>query len=284
MKQILQLNKDKPLIMGILNMTDDSFSGDGLLLESLGYLLQRVENFINEGADILDIGGESTRPGARQISVDEEYARTITPITMIHQKFPNAMISIDTMKAEIAEAAMKAGASIINDVSAGEYDKNMANVASETGAMIVLMHNSARSDAVEKMQELGSSYQAIQQDDIMAVINKKLSKNIQSMLDAGVKREQLILDPGIGFGKTLQDNLAIINQLDKLKQFNLPILLGASRKSFIGKLLDVTADERLIGSLIAAMMGQMRGADIIRVHDVKETVQAQHMLQALMVA
>ncbi len=269
------------LLMGILNITDDSFSNDGLAKASNSKILQRVEDFLQAGADILDIGGESTRPGATIISAEQEYHRVIPVIKVIHHHFPKAILSVDTMKAMVAEAAVQAGASIVNDVTAGAHDPDMAKIVADKKCMMVLMHHSARIEAVEKDEKIGASYQAIAQDDIIATVIQQLQVRIDAVCRAGVEREQLILDPGIGFGKTINDNLRIINQLDRLQTFKLPILLGASRKSFIGKTLGNVIDDRLIGSVVAAMVGQMRGADIIRVHDVAQTKQALAMLRAI---
>ncbi|MCH9853818.1 MAG: dihydropteroate synthase [Alphaproteobacteria bacterium] len=273
---------NESFIMGILNITDDSFSNDGLAQAASSKILQRAEDFLQAGADILDIGGESTRPGALIISAEQEYQRVIPVIDAIHHHFPEAILSVDTMKARVAEAALQAGASIVNDVTAGAHDPDMAKiVADNKEAVLVLMHHSARYDAVEKDAIVGASYQAVPQDDIIACVIQQLQTRIDAVCKAGVRREQLILDPGVGFGKTLNDNLRIINQLDRLKEFSLPILLGASRKSFIGKTLDNVVDDRLIGSVVVALVGQMRGADIIRVHDVAQTKQALTMLTAI---
>ncbi|MCH9845395.1 MAG: dihydropteroate synthase [Alphaproteobacteria bacterium] len=269
------------LLMGILNITDDSFSNDGLAKASNSKILQRVEDFLQAGAGILDIGGESTRPGASMISAEQEYQRVIPIIKAIHHHFPKAILSVDTMKAMVAEAAVQAGAHIVNDVTAGAHDPDMAKIVADKKSMMVLMHHSARIEAVEKDAKLGNSYQAIAQNDIMATVIQQLQVRIDAVCRAGVRREQLILDPGIGFGKTINDNLRIINQLDRLQTFGLPILLGASRKSFIGKTLGNVIDDRLMGSVVAAMVGQMRGADIIRVHDVAQTRQALTMLNAI---
>ena len=271
----------KTLLMGILNMTDDSFSNDGLAKQSHDKILQKVEGFLQSGADILDIGGESTRPNATIISAEQEYQRVIPFIKLIHQNFPDAILSVDTMKARVAEAAVQAGATIVNDVTAGAHDPNMAKIVADKNCMMVLMHHNARIDEVEKDEKLGDSYRANAQNDIMASVIQQLQIRIDAVCGAGVRREQLILDPGIGFGKTVSDNLRIINQLDRLQIFGLPILLGASRKSFIGKTLGSTIDDRLIGSVVTALVGKMRGADIIRVHDVNETKQALTILNAL---
>ncbi len=272
---------EKPLIMGIINSTADSFSGDGLLPNQTDGLVEnvlaQVQNFIDNGVDILDIGGESTRPDAQPVTFEEEYQRVIPAIEAIHQKFPDVTLSIDTMKAKIAEAAIQAGASIINDVTAGTHDENMSQIASKYQVKIVLMHNSAKMGAFDKSAKIGTSYQAERQADIMAVIIDHLQIRIDAMCRAGVHYDNIILDPGIGFGKTVTDNLRIINQLERLQQFKLPILLGASRKSFIGQTLDVPIDERMIGSVISAVMGAMHGANIIRVHDVRQTNLALNM-------
>ncbi len=278
----------KTKIMGIINVTPDSFSGDGQMLSGQDdfpvNVVKQATEFLRNGADLLDIGGESTRPGSKAITFQEEYQRVIPCVQAIKDKFPDAVISVDTTKAKIAAEALKRGANMINDVSDGSNDAEMAQVVAEAKAWIVLMHNRANIAKVEVNTLLGNAYQATDRDDIVTQITHDLQARITTMELAGVARSKMILDPGIGFGKTVRDNLRLINQLEQLQIFAMPILLGASRKSFIGKVLNETTQERLIGSIIAAMVGKMRGASILRVHDVAQTHRAVAMLDAILCA
>ena len=285
--------QDKISIMGIINVTPDSFSGDGVMeadaiigaqTQFAQASLKQAADFLSQGAAILDIGGESTRPGSTPIDEVEERRRVMPILKTIKTHFPHAVISIDTMKAAIADEAVALGASIINDVSAGLHDADMLKVAAKTKAKIILMHNSIALDKIESDTKIGKTYHAHDSHDIIGKVMHDLSLRIDDAMQAGIMRENIILDPGIGFGKSLQDTLKLINHLDRFKEFALPILLGASRKSFIGKLLDAGTDDRMIGSIIVAMMGIMRGANILRVHDVHETAMAVKILQAILSA
>ena len=285
--------QDKSYIMGIMNVTPDSFSGDGVMgfeatasaqTQFEAASLKQAADFLSQGADILDIGGESTRPGSTPIDEAEERRRVMPILKTIKSHFPDAVISIDTMKAAIADEAVALGASIINDVSAGLHDGEMLAVAAKTKVKIILMHNSIALDKIESDAKIGKTYHADDNHDIIGKVAHDLGLRIFDAMQAGIMRENIILDPGIGFGKSLQDTLKLINHLDRFKEFALPILLGASRKSFIGKLLDAGTDDRMIGSIIVAMMGMMRGANILRVHDVHETAMAVKILQAILSA
>jgi len=254
--------------MGILNVTPDSFS-DGGQFDTIELATQQALRLIDDGADILDIGGESTRPGAQEVALDEEIRRTVPVIKAIRAATRDhdndAVISIDTRKPEVAEAAILAGADIWNDVSALGFDPRSPEVAAELGCPVILMHAQG---APETMQD-DPSY-----DDAIADILDWLKRRVDDVCIAGVERSAITLDPGIGFGKRHADNLAILRHLDQFKALGFPILIGASRKSFIGRIDGSNADDRLGGSIAAALWSVQAGADILRVHDVSETVQA----------
>ncbi|MGL4850529.1 MAG: dihydropteroate synthase [Clostridium sp.] len=243
---------ERTYIMGILNVTPDSFS-DGGKFNSLEKAKARVEEMIKEGADIIDVGGESTRPGYTEVSVKDEIDRVVPIIKMIKENF-DVEVSIDTYKSEVAIEAIKAGASIINDIWGFKKDKNMAKVCADSNVVCVLMHN--RED--------------IPYNDLMRDIKEDLIESINLALDAGVKRENIILDPGIGFAKTLDQNLETMNNVDKIKELGFPVLLGTSRKSMIGLTLDLPKDERLEGTLATTVLGIIKGCEFVRVHDIKE--------------
>ena len=244
--------KERTYVMGILNITPDSFS-DGGKFNELGKALKRVQEMIEEGADIIDIGGESTRPGFEVVEAEEEINRVVPVIKAIKEKF-DIPISIDTYKSETAKAAIEAGADIINDIWGFKKDKNMAKLCAEKNVPCILMHN--RDDA--------------EYTDIMKDIKEDLIESINIALDAGVERENIILDPGIGFAKSLEENLKVMNNIEKIKELGFPILLGTSRKSMIGLTLNLPKDERLEGTLATTVLGITKGCEFIRVHDIKE--------------
>ena len=244
--------KERTYVMGILNITPDSFS-DGGKFNELGKALKRVQEMIEEGADIIDIGGESTRPGFEVVEAEEEINRVVPVIKSIKEKF-DIPISIDTYKSETAKAAIEAGADIINDIWGFKKDKGMAKLCAEKNVPCILMHNR---DNVEYT-------------DIMKDIKEDLIESINIALDAGVKRENIILDPGIGFAKSLEEILKVMNNIEKIKELGFPILLGTSRKSMIGLTLNLPKDERLEGTLATTVLGITKGCEFIRVHDIKE--------------
>ncbi len=259
--------------MAILNITPDSFS-DGGKFASLDAALKQAEKLINEGADILDIGGESTRPGSAGVSADEEISRVIPVIEAIAKRF-DIPISIDTTKSQVAQAAVEAGVEIINDISGLRFDPSIAALAAEHKAGLVLMHSRG---------EFATMHSQSPVDDIIAEVTADLRRSTSLALKNGVSRDCIALDIGIGFGKTLDQNLELLAKLDKLvlefEQF--PILVGTSRKSFIGKLLDgAPPDQRLSGSLASIAIAVWNGATIVRVHDVKETVDALTIISAI---
>jgi dihydropteroate synthase len=272
----------RPLIMGIVNVTPDSFSGDGLLASGdfVKAALDQALQMIEDGADILDIGGESTRPGHDPVPADEE-KRRVLPVIEAIRGATDMPISIDTGKTEVASAALDSGASILNDVSGLNADPSMYELAAKTGAYLVLMHNSSRNDAVEVRGIVGASYASPTTNDIVTDVAKDFEEMIHRASSHGIAKDRLILDPGLGFGKTVEQNLKLVSQLDRFKSFGLPLFLGPSRKSFIGAVLNAPPDERLAGTLAIATVGLLRGADILRVHDVKPMADAAKILCAL---
>jgi len=262
----------RPKVMGILNVTPDSFSDGGRHASAEAGLAQAMK-LIGDGADILDIGGESTRPGAEPVSADEEIARTIPVIAAVHARW-HGPISIDTMKPEVARAAMAAGATIWNDVTALTWSAESPAVAAELGCEVVLMHmlGEPRSMQVEPRY-----------DDVIEDVARYLTARAEAAMAAGVLRANITLDPGIGFGKTIEHNLALIAGLGQLVQTGYPVLMGASRKRMIRNVdpTAVDAGDRLGGSLAIALDATRRGAAIVRVHDVRETVQALAMQGAI---
>lgn len=284
MEKIRDLSS-KTLIMGILNITPDSFSGDGMLKESdvLAAALNRAEGMLNDGADILDVGGESTRPGAETVSLQQELDRVVPVIEALHQHF-DVPISVDTYKADVAEAALKAGAAWLNDVWGLRADPRMAEVAAKSGAPIVLMHNRSKPSQAELQKHLGGRYIGVPYENLLEDVKNELLESVALAHAAGVKDDQIILDPGIGFGKTVEQNLELINRLNEIKALGYPLLLGVSRKSFIGYTLNLPAEERLEGTAAACAIGILRGANILRVHDVKFIARVAHMTDAIIKA
>lgn len=255
-------NSSCPVIMGILNVTPDSFSDGGEFLTTNAAVLRALK-MAEEGADIIDIGGESTRPGSEPVSADEELARILPVIRAIRQK-SNIQISIDTTKASVAEEAIRAGANIINDVSAGLSDKRMFGVAAKCDVPIILMHMRGS----PKTMQAGE----IHYHDVVGEVAEYLKDRASSALLEGVASPNIMIDPGIGFGKTVENNMTILKELPRLKKLNYPVVIGVSRKSFLGKVLGIADPKnRLEGSLAAAAIAVKNGADIVRVHDVAAT-------------
>ena len=258
---------ERTLIMGILNVTPDSFYDGGRYCQ-LDAAVSRAREMVQEGADIIDLGGFSTRPGASPVSPEEEISRVDPVLRRLKQELPQTPVSVDTFVAETARAVLNAGADIINDPGGLKADPQMAAVAAEYGCPVVIMHN-----------RLGGGYR-----DLMAEVIADLDDAINLAVVQGIPREQIIVDPGIGFGKTGEENLALIKNLGELKSLGKPILLGVSNKSFIGRVTGDPASERLIGSLAAAVTGVMNGAGIVRVHNVRETRKALMVVDAIMEA
>ena len=259
-----ELNPDgRVLIMGILNVTPDSFSDGGRFL-SPDAAVKRALIMEKEGADIIDVGGESSRPGAEPVPVEEELRRVIPVLERLRGKL-RIPISIDTTKAEVAEAALRAGASIVNDISALRFDPAMASVVAEFGAGLVLMHMLGTPKTMQ---------QAPHYEDVVREVRDFLAERALYAQSQGIPREAIAVDPGIGFGKTVEHNLELLRRLPELVELGFPVLVGPSRKSFIGAILGLGVEERLEGTLAACAVAVVRGADILRVHDVREVRRA----------
>nr|WP_243117012.1 dihydropteroate synthase [Natranaerovirga hydrolytica] len=250
--------------MGILNVTPDSFS-DGGQYDEVNKALDHAHIMIKEGADILDIGGESTRPGAEEVDAKTELKRVLPVVEKLVQEV-SVPISVDTYKAEVAKAVLEAGAHIINDVWGLQREPEIAKVVAQYKVPVVIMHN-----------QKGTHYEK----DIIESIKEFLSKSINIALEAGVKKENIILDPGVGFGKNFEQNKEVMSRLGELNTLGYPILLGTSRKSMIGKILDVEANERVEGTVATTVMGIVQGVDIVRVHDIKENLRAAKVTDAI---
>ncbi|MGN0170716.1 MAG: dihydropteroate synthase [Lachnospiraceae bacterium] len=254
---------DRMEVMGILNVTPDSFS-DGGKFDTLEAAVAQADRMIEEGAAIIDVGGESTRPGFTYVTAEEEMNRVLPVIRAIREKH-DILISIDTYKAETAEAAIKAGADIINDVWGFKKDPEIAKVAAKYDVACVLMHNR----------------EVAEYNDFMEDVLKDLQESIDIALAAGVKKERIIVDPGVGFAKTYEQNLEVTRQVGRLKELGYPVLLATSRKSMIGLTLDEDKDHRLEGTIATTCVGVMAGCEFVRVHDVKENLRAIRMMEAI---
>ncbi|HSR87421.1 MAG TPA: dihydropteroate synthase [Pontiella sp.] len=252
---------ERTLVMGILNVTPDSFSDGGHFIDPAAALDHALE-MIAQGADIIDVGGESTRPGAQPVSTADEIRRTVPIIAKIREQ-SDVPLSIDTMKAEVAAEAVAAGAVIINDVSAFEADARMAEVAAETRAGVVLMHMKGTPGTMQSNPDYGN---------VTEEVRDYLNSRIAAAIQHGIARDRIVIDPGIGFGKTLKHNLALLRELPALAECDCPLLVGASRKNFIGQLTGREAPiDRRAGSLGAAAWAVANGSHILRVHDVLDT-------------
>lgn len=256
--------KQKTYIMGILNVTPDSFS-DGGRFNTLDAALYHTEEMLREGADIIDIGGESTRPGHTVITQEEEISRVTPVIEAVKSRF-DVPVSIDTYKGKVTEAALQAGADLVNDIWGFKHDRKVAELTAKYGAACCLMHN--RHEPV---------YQNFLEDMV-----KDMEECVRIAREAGVADDKIILDPGVGFGKTYEMNLEAIHHVDVLHRLGFPILLGTSRKSVIGLTLDLPADQRVEGTLVTTVMGVMKGCAFVRVHDIKENKRAIRMTEAIL--
>jgi len=287
---------ERTYVMGILNITPDSFSGDGLLpsplppprstpvgLPSLGEGLgaELARAFLAAGADILDVGGESTRPGSQPVDAAEELSRVLPVIRLIAAGFPDALISIDTYKAKVAKEALQVGARLVNDVWGLRADPELAKVAARYDAPVILMHNRSQPANVEVRERLGNAYIGPEYKNLIEDVKHELMVSVNIARAAGIPDDHIILDPGIGFGKKVEQNLELINRLDEIRSLGFPVLLGASRKSFIGYTLDLPPDQRVEGTAAAVAVGIARGADIVRVHDVEAIVRVARMTDAI---
>ena len=268
-----RLSLDRALIMGVLNVTPDSFSDGGLYLRTED-AVRRAEEMAQEGADIIDIGGESSRPGAEPVPLEEELRRVIPVVREVARRLP-VPISVDTYKAEVARRALEEGASIVNDISALRFDPDMADVVAEREAPVVLMHMKGTPRDMQR-----NPYY----EDVLGEVEGFLRERKEAAVGMGIPEENIILDPGIGFGKRVQDNLQLLKNLDRLVALGSPVLVGTSRKSFIGAVLDLPVEERLEGTLATLVLAVAKGAKILRVHDVKPAVRAVRMAEAILTA
>lgn len=269
-------------VMGILNVTPDSFSGDGLIQgeDVVEVALVQAQRFIEAGADILDVGGESTRPSAESVSGAEELERVIPVVERLAATF-DAVISIDTYKAKVAEAALGAGAHLVNDVWGFHADPDLAAVVAEHNVPVILMHNRSTPNNAEVRAQLGGRYVGVEYEDLLEDVKRELMESVALAKKTGVPNAHILLDPGIGFGKTVQQNLTLLNRMDEIRELGYPILWGPSRKSFIGYTLDLPPSERVEGTAATVAVGVVRGGDIVRVHDVKEMARVARMTDAL---
>jgi dihydropteroate synthase len=272
---------ERTFVMGIVNVTPDSFSGDGLLAgappdpgsaarsadisDLIGAAVAQARSMVAEGADLLDVGGESTRPGHVEVATNEEIRRVVPVIEAIREALPDTPLSVDTTKPVVAEAALAAGADLVNHVWGVAEDDGIARVAASHGAPLVLMHNRAEP----------------RYDDLVAEVIADLAAAIERAVRAGVRREQIIVDPGFGFGKTPEHNVAILASIGRLRVLGRPILLGTSRKSTLGRILDLPADQRLEATLATTALGIAAGVDMIRVHDVLANVRVARTADAI---
>jgi dihydropteroate synthase len=259
---------ERTFVMGILNVTPDSFSGDGLLTaggDPVAAAVERGRAMVAEGADILDVGGESTRPGHEAVEPDEEARRIAPVIRALHEALPLVPLSIDTTKPTVAAAAIEAGATLINDVWGGGDDPDLVRLAASTGVPIVLMHNRREPRYA----------------DLIGEVIADLERAVERALAAGVRRENIIVDPGFGFGKTPDHNLVLLRELDRLRVLGRPILLGTSRKSTLGLVLDLPPDARVEATIATTAVAIAAGVDVVRVHDVQANVRAARMTDAI---
>jgi dihydropteroate synthase len=268
-------------VMGILNITPDSFSGDGLLAsgtdsptpvhsetaDPMEAILEQAQRFVAAGVDFLDVGGESTRPGAQSLSAQEEMDRVLPVIRRLVAEV-DVPISIDTYKAEVAEAALQAGAHLVNDVWGFKVDPRLADVAAAHRVPAILMHNRSSWANADIQARLGGRYIGVPYENLMDDIRRELMESVAIARAAGIPDEHIIIDPGIGFGKTVEQNLELVDRLAEIRALGFPVLLGPSRKSFIGYTLNLPPDQRREGTAAAVAIGIARGADIVRVHDV----------------
>jgi len=270
-------------VMGILNITPDSFSGDGIIAkgDAVKGAVEQARSFLASGTDILDVGGESTRPGSEPVNAEAEMTRVIPVIEALAAEFPDALISIDTYKTTVAEAALKAGAHIVNDVWALRADPALAGVAAKYNVPVILMHNRSNPATVEVREQLGNAYIGAEYENLIEDVKHELMDSVRIAEQAGIASDRIILDPGIGFGKTVSHNLELIRRLDEIRALGYPVLLGPSRKSFIGFTLDRPPDQRVEGTAATVCVGITRGADIIRVHDVEYMARVAKMTDAI---
>jgi len=268
----MTLNLSHPQVMGILNVTPDSFS-DGCRYNQLNQALLHAHAMISAGATMIDVGGESTRPGATEVSEDEEIARVVPVVEALAQRF-EVFISVDTSKARVIRESAQAGVHLINDIRSLQKPGALA-AAAESGLPVCLMHMQGQPRTMQQIPNY---------DDLIADVKMFFERHIKRCHDAGITNQQLLLDPGFGFGKNLAHNYHLLARLSEFHRFGLPLMVGISRKSMIGQLLNVPPDQRVIGSVACAVIAAIQGVQIIRVHDVKETVEAMRVVEATLSA
>ena len=276
---------ERTYVMGILNVTPDSFSGDGLLQSvapegSVEAAVRCGLALLAEGADIIDIGGESTRPGSTPVDAEAERERVV-PVIAALRRACDAPISVDTYRASVARAALDAGADMVNDVWGLAMDPDLAPLLAERGAPVIIMHNRSKPKDADQQERLGGRYVGVQYDSLLADVCRELAGRVETALRSGILPEQIIVDPGIGFGKTVEQNLYLLNHLDVFLALGYPILVGPSRKSFIGYTLDVPPDDRLEGTAATVALSITRGAHMVRVHDVRAMARVARMTDAI---
>jgi dihydropteroate synthase len=286
-------------VMGILNITPDSFSGDGIIVNTpnmpaltpedeykrseavwVNSAQTKARQFMNAGVDIIDVGGESTRPGSRPTSLEEELSHVIPVIKALASEF-DVLISVDTYKSEVAEAALQAGAHIVNDVWGLKADPVLAEVVGRYHVPIILMHNRSKPSSAQVLELLGGRYIGMTYDNLIEDVKRELLESVFLAKSAGIPENHIILDPGIGFGKTVEQNLELLDRIGEIRLLGYPILCGPSRKSFIGYTLGLPPDQRLEGTAATVALSIARGADIIRVHDVEFMVRVARMTDAI---
>lgn len=265
-------------VMGIINLTPDSFSGDGLANSEdiVTKAVRQARQMIADGAEILDIGAESSRPGAKIISVEEELKRLMPALMAIRNAEKHIILSVDTYKSEVAEQALLAGADWVNDIWGLRYDNLMAGIVHQHAAGVIIMHNGRKLE--KEIEEITHENPL----DTVQRVKKSFAESLAIAKQAGIANNDIILDVGIGFGKTVEENLELINRLDEFKTLGFPLLVGPSRKSFIGTTLDLPPDQRLEGTAAAVAISIVRGANIIRVHDVREMKRVVKMCDAIL--
>ena len=265
------LSLERPRVMGILNLTPDSFS-DGGTLPTLEAALERARSLVEAGADILDVGGESTRPGAVEVPADEEIRRILPFLREAVPAFPGIPISVDTRKAPVAEAALAAGARIVNDVSGLRHDPELAAGAARWSAGVVVMHMRGTPGTMRSLADY---------DDVVEEVRAELAEALEGAFAAGIEREAVVADPGLGFAKTAEQSLLLLRELERFADLGVPLLVGPGRKSFIGAVLDTPADDRVACTVAACVLSYLRGARVVRVHDVEPVARALALAHAV---
>jgi dihydropteroate synthase len=273
----------RTFVMGILNLTPDSFSGDGLLSQGniIQAACQQARRFVSAGVDLIDIGAESTRPGAQPVNGAQELERIIPVLEALLREDLDVLFSLDTYKSEVAETVLHLTPAWINDVWGLRADPHLAEVAAYHHTPLILMHNRSQPASAELQSRLGGRYVGIQYTDLLTDVKQELIESVTLARQAGVSDDHILVDPGIGFGKTVAQNLELLDRLAEIRALGFPVLLGPSRKSFIGYTLNLPPDQRVEGTAAAVAIGIARGADIVRVHDVEPMIRVVRMTDAI---